>query len=354
MENNRVREARLYDKIKGKITCCTCERYCEIAKGERGFCGTRENIDGKLYTLVYGDISSVAIHPIEHKPLFHFYPGSRVLTVSTWSCNFECGWCFRKYLSKAHDQVGNGTFISPDDVLSLMRKHDCQGIAISFNEPTLLLEWTLDVFPLAKKLGYYTAYVTNGYMSFDALKLLAEHGLDAMNIDVKGDGETVRRECGGDEEKIWRNAVESKKLGMWIEITTLIIPGINDSLRCLEGIASQIKGLLGNDIPWHVNAYFPRDTYALKRFGLSTPESTLLRARDIGEKVGLHYIYAGGYPGLNQNTYCPLCKELLIERQGFGFELFHNRIGEKKRCHQCGRPIPIIGKSAEYTRTYFQ
>ena len=345
MEDPRIKEAVAYEEFGGKIRCNTCEMFCEIETGKIGFCGTKKNIEGKLYTLVYGDISALVAHPIEHKPLFHFYPGSMVLTVSTWSCNFDCGWCFRKGLSRSPDKVGKGEFLGPADLVRLIKEYDCQGIAISFNEPTLLFEWCLDLFPLVKREGYYTSFVTNGYMSLKALRLLAEYGLDAMNIDIKGDAKTVQRHCGAQVEKIWRNAVEAKKLGIWVEITTLIIPHITDSEECLQPIASRIKEELGQDTPWHVNAYFPRDDYALKYYGPAVSQAIQVKAREIGMEAGLKYVYAGGYPGSYQNTYCPLCQELLVERHGFGFDCFEYRMTDDKTCPQCNDKIPIIGEA---------
>jgi pyruvate formate lyase activating enzyme len=340
----RVKEALLYERLDGSVRCTTCERRCVVEPGDTGFCGTRKNIDGRLNTLVYGDISAVAVHPIEHKPLFHFYPGSRALTVSTWSCNFECGWCFRKYLSRGVERVGQGQFVLPEGALDLLRRHDCHGLAVSFNEPTLLFEWCLDVFPLLKLEGYYTCIITNGYMNLEALRLLAERGLDAVKIDIKGDRDTVQRHCGADVEKVWRNAVESKRLGLWVEIVTLVIPRVTDSEQCLRGIASRIREDLGVDTPWHVNAYIPRDEHAFKFYGQPAPVEVVSGAREIGFGENLHYVYAGGYPGPFQNTLCPSCGELLVERHGFGFDFFEYRMGPDKRCPKCGTEIPIVGE----------
>ena len=267
-----------------------------------------------------------------------------VLTVSTWSCNFECGWCFRKGLSRSPGKVGKGKFLAPADSVSLIKEYDCQGIAISFNEPTLLFEWCLDLFPLVKKEGYYTSFVSNGYMSLKVLKLLAEYGLDAMNIDIKGDAKTVKKHCGAQGEKVWRNAVEAKKLGIWVEITTLIIPHITESEESLQPIASRIKEELGRDTPWHVNAYFPRDEYALQLYGTAVSQDAQVKARAIGMEAGLHYVYAGGYPGPYQNTYCPSCGGLLIERHGFGFDCFDYKMTNDKRCPRCNEKIAIIGE----------
>ena len=298
---------------------------------------------GRLYTLVYGDLSLVEAHPIEHKPLFHYYPGSLVLTVSTWSCNFACGWCFRKYLSRAPNRVGTGRFVSPVDMISLANRSGCRGIAVSFNEPTLLFEWSLEVFALAREQGLYNAYISNGYMTANALESLANHGLGAINIDIKGDAHAVKAHCGGDIEKVWDRAMQAKRLGLWVEMTTLIVPGITDDEGCLRPIARRIRQDLGRDIPWHVNAYFPRDEIALEQYGPEAPMDSLMRAREIGMAEGLDYVYAGGYDALYQNTYCPSCGELLIERYGFGFDRFDYKMDAAANCHKCDWTIPIVG-----------
>ncbi len=242
-----VKEALLYEQEGNKVRCEICERFCTIAVGKLGFCKTRMNIDGKLYTLEYGDISSISANPIEKKPFFHFFPGSKALTIGSYGCNFACPWCQNWEISKAIQTSERCNYIAPERFVQLVQQMGCQGTSISFHEPTLLLEYSLDVFELAKKAGYYNTYVTNGYMSSDALRLLIEHGLDAMNVDVKGCKDVVRNYCGADVEKVWRNIKEAKRKGVHIEITTLVIPEVNDDEACLSSIASRrTKPLRGN------------------------------------------------------------------------------------------------------------
>lgn len=338
MANPCFREAKLYEKIDNMVKCKTCERFCVISIGKTGFCQTRKNVGGKLYTLEYGNISSISANPIEKKPLFHFYPGSFALTVGSWSCNFTCPWCQNYEISKFPPTKCN--YISPEDFIKLTKSYNCQGVSISFNEPTLMLEYSLDVFSLAKKEGLYTTFVTNGYMSLDTLKLLIENGLDAMNVDIKGDGEVVKKYCNADVEKIWRNCKEAKKRDVWIEITTLVIPGINDGEDCLREIAGRIKDDLGKETPWHVTRYYPayksREIYN----GL-TPIETLENAWKIGKEEGLEYVYVGNVPGHKfENTYCPGCKEMLIRR--LGFKIVENKLKHSNKCPSCGREIPIV------------
>ncbi len=337
MGDPRIREALLFEEAEGRLRCHTCERCCDIPKGGLGFCNTRKNIGGKLYTLEYGDISSLSINPIEKKPLFHFWPGSEALTIGSWGCNFNCPWCQNYDISKSPQNVGKGRYISPSGLVELVGRYGCGGTSISFNEPTLLLEYSLDVFKLAKQKNYYNTYITNGYMTLEALQALVDHGLDAMNIDIKGDAEVVEKFCSADVEKIWRNALWAKRHGVWVEVTTLIIPGVNNSERCLRRIARRIKDELGEETPWHTTRYYP----AYKFEEDPTPRSTLERARRIGKEEGLSYVYVGNVPGHPyENTYCPKCNELLIERYGLDITRYQIIDG---CCPACGEKVPITG-----------
>ena len=246
-EMERIRKALLYESLGERIQCHTCERRCLIPDGGLGFCATRKNIGGQLYSLLYGDISSISANPIEKKPFFHFYPGTKALTVGSWSCNFTCPWCQNYEISKSPQNIGQGQYMSPLEFVDSIERCSCQGTSVSFNEPTLLLEYSLDIFELAKEKGYYNTYVTNGYMTMQALEMLAAHGLDAMNIDIKGEEDVVKRYCAAVAKKIWRNAVWAKGHGIWIELTTLIIAGVNDDEDQLRRIAHRIKEELGSD-----------------------------------------------------------------------------------------------------------
>ena len=348
--NPCIREALLYEQLESKskvkekcVRCRTCERFCRIGAGELGFCKTRMNIDGKLYTLEYGDISSISANPIEKKPFFHFFPGSRALTVGSYSCNFSCPWCQNWEISRSVPVPNSAryNYLPPERFVRMVKEEGCQGTSISFNEPTLLLEYSLDVFELAKREGYYNTYVTNGYMSAEALRVLVEHGLDAMNVDVKGCEEAVKRYCGADVELVWRNIKEAKEKGVHIEITTLIIPCVNDDEECLRSIASRIRRDIGANTPWHVTQYYP--AYRALDFGLykgRTPVETLERAWEIGKQEGLNYVYIGNVPGHPyENTYCPRCNALLIKR--YGFDVVSYRITVDNKCPECGESIAI-------------
>jgi pyruvate formate lyase activating enzyme len=227
--------------------------------------------------------------------------------------------------------------MSPEGFVLTALDLDCLGTSISFNEPTLSLEWSLDVFRLACAQGLYNTYVTNGYMTSQALELLVDAGLDAMNVDVKGDAEAVRRYCKGvDVEKVWRNCRLAQELGLHLEITTLVIPGVNDRDKVLKGIAERIRTELGPDVPWHVSGYHPAYRFAAP----PTPVTTLERAWQLGRQAGLAFCYIGNVLGHQlENTYCPDCGGLLIERWGLSVAAYRLASGS---CPQCGRDVPGV------------
>lgn len=334
-----VKQALLQERLPGKnARCGVCERRCEIADGSTGFCRTRKNIGGRIYTLVYGDISSISANPIEKKPFYHFWPGSTALTIGTWGCNQECPWCQNFSLSKFPPDPYRANPMSPERFIEQTVRERCQGISMSFNEPTLMFEYSLDVFKLARAKGLYNTFVSNGYMTLETLRTLREAGLDAINIDVKGDAGVVRKYCGTDVELVWRNVREAKRLGLHVEVVNLVIPEVNDRDEQLRGLAQRHLREMGKETPLHFTAYYP----AYKFDAPPTPVSTLERAHDIAVSEGLEYVYIGNVPGHRyNNTYCPGCGELLIER--YGLELVKVSLRDC-RCPSCGREIPIVEK----------
>lgn len=338
----RVREALLYDKLSGKkVKCNTCERRCVIPSGKLGFCKTRQNLGGELYTLIYGDMSSISANPIEKKPFYHFWPGSVALTIGTWSCNFTCPWCQNWHISKSPPNPRSANYLGPEDFVARAVREGCQGTSISFNEPTLMLEYSLDVFKLARARGLYNTFVTNGYITLEALRMLSEAGLDAINIDVKGDAGAVRKYCGADVEAVWRNVREAKKLGMHVEVVNLVIPGVNDREEQLRELAKRHLHEAGKETPLHFTAYSP----AYKFDAPPTPVAILERAHDIAMSEGLEFVYVGNVPGHPyENTYCPSCGRLLVER--YGLELVKADI-QDDRCPGCGYGVLIVGKCRE-------
>lgn len=331
-----TRKALLQEPADGGVRCLTCERRCVVAPGQVGWCRTRQNRAGALYTLIFGAISSLSCNPIEKKPLYHFYPGSLALTCGAWSCNFACPWCQNASISK--QPPSGGEFIAPEEFVEYARRCGCQGTSISFNEPTLSLEWALEVFPLAHQAGLYNTFVTNGYMTEQALELLARAGLDGMNIDVKGGREAVRQHCGAEVEVVWRNSRRAKELGIWVELTTLVIPTVNDDEATLSAIAGRIVGELGADTPWHVTRYYPAYRFSAP----PTPVATLEKAREIGLQAGLRYVYIGNVPGHpGENTACPRCARVLVKRAGLC--VLDCVVTPDGRCPECGEPIAGVG-----------
>ncbi len=368
MSGHLVQPARLQERVGDGAQCLTCERRCVILEGERGWCRTRQTIDGTVHTLIYGIVTSLSYNPIEKKPLYHFYPGSVALTAGSLSCNFDCPWCQNWRISKAvppkaaseprhaprdeeptmslqrqkrwlsADAPAGSRFVAVEDFVAQARERGCQGTSISFNEPTLSLEWSLDVFPIAQEAGLYNTFVTNGYMTEEALTLLVEAGLDGMNVDVKGDNEAVREYCRADVDVVWRNCRQAREAGVWIEITTLVIPRVNDSAATLRSIARRIADELGPDTPWHVSRYFP----AYEFDAAPTPVATLRRAQAIGREAGLRYVYPGnvGRRG-HQDTICPECGTILVRRDGLRRSVSH--LTAEGRCSHCGEAIPGVG-----------
>ena len=275
-----VRPSLLQEKRDGKIQCNVCERRCLLVPGGWGWCRTRQNHHGELVTVIYGAVSSLTANPIEKKPLYHFFPGSFALTAGSWSCNFGCPWCQNWEISKVAPPT-TCDYRSPEAFLAAARRARCRGTSISFNEPTLSLEWSLDVFRLARRAGLYNTYVTNGYM-------------------------------------------------------TLVIPGVNDSDETLRSIAERIRRELGRDVPWHVTAYQPAYRFSAP----PTPLDRLEYAWQAGKDAGLDFVYVGNVPGARHgDTHCPACGELLIER--VGFSVVENRL-RHGACPRCARPIPGV------------
>jgi len=316
--------------------CLTCERRCRLVEGETGWCRTRRNLAGTLCTLTYGRVSSLSANPIEKKPLYHFHPGTIALTAGSWGCNFGCPWCQNWETSKAVPS-GQGHVLSAAAFVGEARRLGCQGTSISFNEPTLSLEWSLEVFRLARAAGLYNTLVSNGYMTAEAFRLWIEAGLDAMNVDLKGRAGPVRRHCRGIEvERVWATCRAARAAGVHLEVTTLVIPGVNDDEVSLGEMAVRIRADLGAEVPWHLTRYFPAFRFTTP----ATPGATLERAAAIGRGAGLRFVYIGNVPGHpSSNTACPQCGMLLIRRQGLG--VTQNRI-RSGRCPGCGRGIPGV------------
>jgi pyruvate formate lyase activating enzyme len=331
------KEAYLYDRPeKGKVVCLTCQRRCVISEGKKGWCRTRINEGGRLYSLIYGEISSLSINPIEKKPVYHFYPGSRWLSIGSLGCNFRCPGCQNWDIAHWKEETMYTEYISPENLVSRAKATECIGISWTFNEPVLWFEYTLDSAKHAKDKGLYTNYVTNGFISQEAFDKIAPF-LDVYRVDIKGFSDRTYRRIG--HIKRFRGILEiaekAKKYGMHVEVVTNIIPGFNDNKTELRDIASWIKNNLGPETPWHVTRFYPH--YKLSHLS-PTPVSDLEEAWRTGKDEGLWYVYLGNVPGHKwENTYCHRCGKLLIER--YVFEIAKNEIKDG-RCPECGTLIP--------------
>lgn len=335
------REARLFERLEGNVVrCCTCERRCIIEPGGVGYCRTRRNVNGVLYTIVYGDIASISANPIEKKPFFHFWPGSTALTIGTWGCNFPCPWCQNWELSKARPDPHRSNFISPERLVMMALQESCQGVSVSFNEPTLLLEYNLDIFHQARDEGLYNTLVSNGYMTVEALRALNHAGMDAVKFDVKGDQETYRKYCNADVDVVWRNIREAKRLGMHVEVVTLVIPGLNDDEESIRSICERHLIDAGAETPLHFTRFQPAYKMTDRP---STPIRVLEKALALAWDQGILYVYLGNVPGhANENTYCHNCGELIIQR--YGFQIVHSILTQNSQCPKCGEQIPVVGR----------
>lgn len=335
-----VRESSLYVKLGGdRVQCSLCERRCVLEPEEVGTCKTRKNIEGRLYTLVYGDLSAVESRPIEIKPFFHYWPGSTALTFSTWSCNFDCPWCQNHNLSKSQPRPERSESVSPARIVEMAVDRGDEGLCASFQEPTLLTDWAADAFSLSRERWLYCCYVSNGYMTIEALDLLNRSGLDGLKIDVKGDEDTYSKFCGSVDASVpWRNAEAAKKMGMHVEIVNLIIPGINDSDSTVASVIEKHLRHLGPETPIHFTRYIP--AYKFRR--PSTNVERLENARETARKLGVRYPYIGNVPGHSyENTFCPECGECVIARDGCSIVSY--KLTREKRCPKCGARIPITG-----------
>jgi len=345
-----VKEALLYESLsEGRVRCSLCERRCVVALDDKGFCKTRVNVEGRLYTLVYGGLSALESRPIEIKPLFHYWPGSTALTFSTWSCNFDCVWCQNYHLSKTPPDPVKASYISPERVVEAAVRARDNGLCVSFQEPTVLTEWVLPVFRLGRERGLYCCYVSNGYMTLEALEMLREAGLDGLKVDVKGDAEAYRRYCGGaDVEKVWRNIEEAKRLGLHVEVVNLVVTGVNDDDACLREVIERHLKEAGTETPLHFTRYYP----AYQFHNPATRVETLERAYEMAKEAGVLYPYLGNVRGHRyENTYCPNCGENLIRR--FSSRILRYKVTEDKKCPKCRQPISITGEHVKKWRLTF-
>lgn len=334
-----MKEALLYDRLEDeKVQCRLCAHRCVIKHNKRGICGVRENNNGNLQTLVYARTIARHVDPVEKKPLFHFQPRSRTYSIATVGCNFSCLFCQNADIAQMPRELKRimGEEFLPDQVVLAARQSRCRSISYTYTEPTVFFEYAYETARLAKENGLKNIFVTNGYMTPEALDLIHPY-LDAANVDLKAfTKDFYKEQCGAKLEPVLDSLRDLKKMGVWLEITTLVIPTMNDSDSELTEIARFIKGL-GADTPWHVSRFHP--TYRLTNVQ-RTPATTLKRAREIGLQEGLRYVYTGNLPGdQGENTLCHQCGQVLIDR--FGFASGHYAI-KNGRCPDCGTRVAGI------------
>lgn len=332
-----MREAMFWEaEGEGQVRCGLCRFRCRIGDGRRGVCGVRENRSGTLYTLVYGKAVAENSDPIEKKPLFHYHPGSLSYSIATVGCNFRCLHCQNYQISQwPHEHQGiAGAELPPAEIVRQAKSAGCRSIAYTYTEPTIYFEYAYETAKLAKEAGLGNIFVSNGYITPEALAVIAPY-LDAANIDLKGFSEEFYREVTGAHlAGVLDTLRDYRRHNIWLEVTTLLIPGRNDDEKQLRGIAEFIAVELGVQTPWHVTAFYP--TYRLLD-APPTPAATLHRAQQIGYAAGLQYVYSGNLPGdEGEKSRCPACRKIVIDRVGFRLKAVQL---DGNRCRFCGVEI---------------
>ncbi len=342
--------ASLYQPLEGgKVRCTACARYCTIPEGSHGFCFVRKNVGGRLVLLSYGLASAIQVDPVEKKPLSHFRPGTRVLSIGTVGCNWRCQYCQNAEISQEREVSGRD--LSPKEAVAWAHRYGCQGVTFTYNEPTIFAEYAVDVIRRAHDEGLFANFVTNGYMTPEAVEAVGPH-LDAVSIDFKGSGEAgfLRKYIAAKgPEPIYDSAVGLKKRGVHIEITDLIVPEVGESVAATRRLARFVRDELGPSTPFHLLRFHP--DYKMQQFP-STPVATLERLHALVRAEGLEYVYLGnvwGHP--LEHTYCPKCGAIAVER--FGFMIRSWNLDSENRCRGCRHRIPIVGRLADDYRPTF-
>jgi pyruvate formate lyase activating enzyme len=332
-------EALLYEKeADNRVRCMLCAHRCRIDPGARGLCGVRENREGSLHSLVYGMVIAENVDPIEKKPLFHILPGSRSFSIATAGCNFRCAFCQNHEISQMPREEGRivGRSTTPEQIVEAALQSGSRSIAYTYTEPTISFEFACDTAMIARARGLKNIFVTNGYMTGEALRLIAP-SLDAANVDLKAfSDDFYKKQCGARLEPVLESLKLMKALGIWVEVTTLLIPGLNNSDQELRELAGFVRSL-GGETPWHISRFYPR--YRMTGTG-PTPAAAIHRAAGIGKAAGLKYVYSGNIPGdIGENTACATCGHPLIGRRGFAVERLELA---GSACPHCGTPLEGI------------
>ncbi len=337
-----MKEALLFEEAgAGKIRCTACARYCKLAEGQVGLCGVRQNIGGKLQLLVYGRVITGHIDPIEKKPLVHYMPGTRIFSIATTGCNWLCHYCQNYDISQRRKVEGDE--LTPEQIVGMARSHRCEGIAYTYNEPTIYMEFAHDIGVIARREGIFNIFVSNGYATPNVIPLVKEF-LDAVTVDFKGNAEKsfVRKYIGiPDPEPIFQYLLEIRsRTSVHVEFTDLVVPQVGDSLEEARKLSRWIYDNFGPDFPIHFLRFHP--DYRMTDLP-STPVATLEKHWEVARKEGLNYVYIGNVPGHPyENTYCPGCGKIAVGRHGFDITSWG--LDSHSRCTACGHSIPIVGK----------
>ena len=331
------KEALFYKKLTGhRVKCALCHHHCLIAPDKNGICQVRKNKKGRLISLIFNHPIATQVDPIEKKPLFHFFPGAKSFSIATAGCNFHCDFCQNYDLSQ---NLYLGEKITPPEIVSQAKENQCLALAYTYTEPTIFFEYALEIAQLAHQQKIKNIFISNGYLATEPLKKIAPY-LDAANIDLKSlENNFYKKYCGATLKPVLKNLKLMKKLGIFIEITTLLIPGKNDQEKNIANIARFIAQELGPEIPWHLSGFYPAFRLTEVR---PTSISQLEKAYQIGKKIGLKYIYLGNQPGNNrEDTICPKCHKVMIKRDRFSII---QRFDNNGQCSQCQASLNIIDK----------
>jgi len=339
-----LKESLLYKKLPENVACCqTCNHYCRLISNEYGLCGARQNQDGVLMVLNYGQAIAQQVDPVEKKPLYHFLPGTQTFSFAAVGCNFKCANCQNWQISQSNKNLPEGKMaefgfdLPPAKIIDQAKATNCPSVSYTYTEPTIFLEYALETMKLAKAAGLKNIWVSNGFMSKETLKLILPY-LDAINVDLKSfDAKFYKENCRSKLKPVLANLKSLKKAGVWIEVTTLIIPTLSDSEKMLKKIAKFIKEKIGPETPWHLSQFSNTASWRLQTLP-PTSKETIERICQIGRDAGLYYVYAGNVESRWNNTFCSQCQLLNIERAGFAIK----RKDQKGRCYKCNADLDII------------
>lgn len=336
-----MEKTKFFQSNNNEVTCNLCNHACRIKNNDVGICGVRENVNGKLNSLVYGYPVAINVDPIEKKPLFHFLPGSNTYSIGTLGCNFKCSNCQNWNISQVEQikrKISKLDYHSPEKIVENALGEDCQSISFTYNEPTIFTEYALDIMKLAHENGLKNVWVSNGYMSDKCLDSIIPY-LDAINIDLKSiENNFYKQNCSANLAPVLNNIEKLRQEQVHVELTTLIIPTLTNESMIFEEIANYIVDNLDTDVPWHISKFSPEISWKLENLP-STEDASIYEAHRIGKEAGLKYVYVGNIPGdPKENTYCPHCKEIAVMRFGYNVD----RKDDAGRCVYCDTSLDII------------